>query len=229
VTDAGFDLEAAIAREAARHAVTLAPGGVASLAAHARAVWRANDELHLTSIDEPDEFVRRHVGEAFEGAALVEPDASGLLVDLGSGNGYPGIPLALARPGLGLLLAEASTKRASFLRSALATAGIERAAVLERQIQRAADLADVEPIRVLASRAMGGWAKILPRLVPALSPDGVILLWAGEDVETVSRREIWRRLRVTARHPLPGRDQSWIWRLEPAPSSPSPSSSPLPG
>jgi len=212
-----FDLERAVADEAERHGARLTEAAVRGLAIHARAVLRANDDLHLTSVLDPDEFVGRHLGEAFQGAALIDSETAGLLVDLGSGNGYPGIPLAAARPALGLLLAEASTRRASFLRGALAVAGIERAAVLERQIQRPADLADVEPVTVLTVRAMGGWAKILPRLGPALAPGGTILLWAGDEVESVSRREVWRRrLRVRGRHALAGRERSWIWSLEPA-------------
>jgi hypothetical protein len=45
-------------------------------------------------------FLERHIGESFEGAALLPATCSGPLVDLGSGNGYPGIPVAVACRGL---------------------------------------------------------------------------------------------------------------------------------
>jgi len=93
-------LEPAIAARARRSGIDLTPARARALAAHARLLLAHNAVLHLTTITAPDEIVERHIGEAFEGAALLPATISGTLVDLGSGNGYPGIPLALARPGL---------------------------------------------------------------------------------------------------------------------------------
>jgi 16S rRNA (guanine527-N7)-methyltransferase len=211
-------LEAAIARHAAERGLSLEPAQVAALAAHARLVLSENDRLHLTTIG-PEEIVARHVGESLEGAAVLERGAAGLLVDLGSGNGYPGLPMAIARPELRIVLVESSSKKAEFLRRAIQACRLARAGVLERQIQRAADLGDLEPIDVLAVRAVGGWERILPRLVSRLSSSGRVLLWAGADVERVRTRVAWRVLRLATKLPLPARDASWIWDLRPASSS----------
>jgi hypothetical protein len=94
-------------------------------------------------------------------------------------------------------------------------AGFAGAVVLGRQVQRAADLREVSPVRVLSARAVGSWEKILPRLVGALAADARVLLWAGEGVETVRARSAWRRLELERRHPLPRRDRSWIWVFRP--------------
>jgi 16S rRNA (guanine527-N7)-methyltransferase len=177
-----------------------------------REVVRATAELALTSIADPEDFLERHIGEAFEGAASLKPDVAGTLVDLGTGNGYPAIPLALCRPALRLMMVEASVRRAVFLRHLVSVLELERADVLEAQVQRQADLADVGAVRVLTSRAVGGWPKILPRLAPCLGSDGELLVWCGRDMETVRQREVWRkRLRLKGQRALPGRDQSWIW------------------
>lgn len=154
------------------------------------------------------------MGEALEGASLVPPATTGVLLDFGSGNGYPGLPLAAARPGLRPVLADASVKRAAFLRSVLAAIELPGAEVLERQIQRAADLSDLPPIRVITARAVGGWTRVLPKLAPRLEPGGVILVWAGIDVDVVRRRQVWRRLELFAKKPLPGREQSAIWAFQ---------------
>jgi 16S rRNA (guanine527-N7)-methyltransferase len=170
--------------------------------------------LHLTTIVEPAEIVERHLGESFEGAALIEPDASGVLVDLGSGNGYPGIPIAMARPDLRAVLVEASAKKARFLRGALERAELHGVRVVERRVGKAADLEDLAPIRVMTARALGDWERILPRVADALDDDhdARLLLWAGSTVETVCRRALWkRRLEPLSRHPLPGRARSWVW------------------
>jgi 16S rRNA (guanine527-N7)-methyltransferase len=166
-------------------------------------------------VTRPEDVLERHIGESLEGAALLSEDASGLLVDLGSGNGYPGIPLAALRPGLTPLLVEASARKAAFLREVARACGLERMAVLEAQVQRAEDLdpATSSSIAVLATRAMGNWPRVVPRLVPRLAPDGIVLLWAGGDAESVLARASWRGTRLLRRHSLPARDRSWIWVL----------------
>jgi 16S rRNA (guanine527-N7)-methyltransferase len=207
----GAGLEGSIAARAAVAGIQLPHAAVLALAGHASAVLAANPLLHLTTVTDPVELVERHIGESLEGAALLEPGIEGVLVDLGSGNGYPGLPLAAARPGLRAVLIEASPKKARFLVEVVEIDGFAGTAVLERQVQRAADLDEVSPVRVLTARAVGSWEKILPRLVGALDVEGRVLLWAGEAVETVRRRPAWRTLDLDCRHALPGRERSWIW------------------
>ena len=213
----GFPLEEAIAARAASIGIALAAPAVAALAAQARAVMRSNERLHLTAVIEPAEFVERHIGESLEGAAMLDPGATGPLLDLGSGNGYPGLPLAVARPGLAAVLADASTRKAEFLRETIREAGIAGARVLERQVQRAADVPELEGgVRVVSTRAAGGWERVIPRLLPCLRPGGDVLVWAGEDLEKVRGRVVWRRLELVERRPLPGRERSWVWRFRAA-------------
>lgn len=206
-----FDLAHRIRSRAAACGISLPEQQAEQLALHARAVLRANTQLRLTSITEPEEFLERHLGEAFEGAAMLSQDVNGVLLDLGSGNGYPGVPLAAARPELRLVLAEASPRKAGFLHSMIHESGSTGAQVLERHVQRPADLQDLSPARVLTSRAMGGWAKVIPRLVSCLHEQGEILIWAGDEIPVIARREVWRKLVLEGQRPLPGRERSWIW------------------
>jgi 16S rRNA (guanine527-N7)-methyltransferase len=210
--DDSFDLDAAVADRARDFGVDLAPGALEALVAHARQVMAAGPELHLTAIEDPAEFVDRHVGEALQGAALLPAGVRGILLDLGSGNGYPGLPLCVVHRGLTPLLADASRRRAAFLRHLMGQVRPE-GAVLELHLQRPADLPEPVPVRVLTTRAMGGWHKIVPRLAPLLAADGEVLLWAGEDVDAILRRAAWKRLTLVERHPLVGRERSWIYRL----------------
>lgn len=209
----GFPLEQRIVERAAACGIALAPQSASGLAEHAREVLLINPLVQLTAITTPAEYLERHLGESFEGAAMLDENAQGLLLDLGSGNGYPGIPIAAARPELQLVMAEASSKKAEFLRGCLRFAGTGRARLLERQVQRAGDLGETVSLRALVCRAMGNWQKVLPRLASVLAADGELLLWGGADVETVSRRAAWSKLRLAERKPLPGRERSWIWRF----------------
>ncbi len=70
--------------------------------------------MNLTSIRDQREIVRRHFGESFFLARHV--DGEGTVLDLGSGAGFPGIPLQLWHPELRVTLAESQGKKAAFLR-----------------------------------------------------------------------------------------------------------------
>jgi len=209
----GFPLEEAIRQQAKAFRIELEHSSCRALVEHALAVAEANPFLHLTAILEPGEFVDRHLGESFAGASLLDPSIQGMVLDLGSGNGYPGLPLAAAREGLRPVLAEASAKKAAFLREVLGGGAFPGAEVLEGQVSRVGDLDEVAPLQVVATRAAVGWPRIVPRLAGALAEDGVILVWAGEAMESIRSRTTWRGLALEKRLPLPGRDRSWIWLL----------------
>lgn len=208
-----FPFEAEIAERARRCGLEISSASVDALAGHARSVLFHNERLHLTTIVDPAEFMERHIAEAFEGARLLQPGIAGLCLDLGSGNGYPGLPVTVVRPGLKALLAEASAKKAAFLHSVIGKGGFPGAMVHEGQVQRPGDLAGVEPARLLVSRAMGAWEKIIPRMATALTDDGELLLWAGEEAEKIFQRKVWRRFQLVSRTPLPRRERSWIYRM----------------
>ena len=104
----------AIAAQAKAANVELDASALRHLVQHAQAVLD-NPHLHLTSITDSAEFATRHLGETLVGATQIEPGAEGVLLDMGTGNGYPGLALQLMRPSLHAWLVEASTKKAAFL------------------------------------------------------------------------------------------------------------------
>lgn len=203
---------AAVRERAARVGIGLEDEACARIVAHAQCVLERNDELHLTSVTEPQAFLERHVGESLEGAACIDATLAGGLLDLGSGNGYPALPLVVARPALTPVLTEANRRKAAFLRDVCVAVGT--GTVVHRQVQRPADVEELGELRIITTRAMGAWEKVLPRFADALAPDGVILLWAGEEVPRIAARKAWRRLSLVERRALPGRERSSIWILQ---------------
>src|SRR5262249_12613032 len=119
------------------------------------------------------------------------------------------IPIAIARRFLRPTLVEASLKKAEFLRRALEAAELD-GDVVDRQVVRAADLTGIETIDLLVTRAMGGWASVIPKLAARLSPDGLLLLWTTADAATITARAAWRELEAVAMRALPGRERSSI-------------------
>ena len=78
---------------------------------------RWNARTNLTAIRDPEGILRRHFVESIA-AARILPAGITTLLDLGSGAGFPGIPIALCRPDIAVTLAESQVKKAAFLREA---------------------------------------------------------------------------------------------------------------
>jgi 16S rRNA (guanine527-N7)-methyltransferase len=82
-----------------------------------------NARTNLTAIRDPEEIVRRHFGESLFAARHLDPKALTVL-DLGSGAGFPGLPIAIFHPEIQVTLAESQNKKVSFLREVVRTLGL---------------------------------------------------------------------------------------------------------
>ena len=99
------------------------PSLYAQLSDYLDLLLKWNARTNLTAIRDPEEIVRRHFGESLFAAHHLDPAAMTLL-DLGSGAGFPGLPIALLRPEITVTLAESQNKKAAFLREAVRTLGL---------------------------------------------------------------------------------------------------------
>jgi 16S rRNA (guanine527-N7)-methyltransferase len=98
-------------------------GLYAQLGTYLELLTKWNARTNLTAIREPAEMVRRHFGESLFAARQLPECAS--LLDFGSGAGFPGLPMQLWRPELGVTLAESQNKKATFLREVCRTLGLK--------------------------------------------------------------------------------------------------------
>ena len=77
---------------------------------------RWNAKIRLTAIRKPEEIVRRHFGESLFAGEQLRPANGARLSDLGSGAGFPGLPIAILYPAIHVTLIESQQKRVAFLR-----------------------------------------------------------------------------------------------------------------
>jgi 16S rRNA (guanine527-N7)-methyltransferase len=170
---------------------TLAPRLLDYLALLAR--W--NQAYNLTAIREPREMLVKHLLDSLAMAPFVQDER---LADLGTGPGLPGIPLAIARPGLQVALVESNGKKARFLREAVRTLGLANARVLE---SRAEAVDEPAAFDVVTARALDRLAGILAVGGHLLAPGGRVLAMKGQNpVEEIA--ELPPGWRVVAVHPL---------------------------
>jgi 16S rRNA (guanine527-N7)-methyltransferase len=84
---------------------------------------RWNARINLTAIRDKEGILSRHFVESIACAYAV-PRGVETLLDVGSGGGFPGVPIALCRPEVSVILAESQTRKAAFLREAVRTLGL---------------------------------------------------------------------------------------------------------
>jgi len=87
------------------------------LGRHVDLMLKWNKSINLTAITDPDEVVEKHI---LDSLAVVAVLPSGSLLDAGTGAGFPGIPAAIARPDLEVVLVDSMQKKVAFLKNALA-------------------------------------------------------------------------------------------------------------
>jgi 16S rRNA (guanine527-N7)-methyltransferase len=112
--------------------VSLNASQMAALESHYELLLRWNRSLNLTTVTSVDEAAERHYCEAIFLAAHL-PSDSGRIVDIGSGAGFPGIPVAILRPDCQIFLIEAHQRKAVFLREA--SRGMVNVKVLSRRAE----------------------------------------------------------------------------------------------
>ena len=168
-------------------------------------VVEANRHLNLTRITGEAEAAVQHFADAMALAAWFRLPAGCRVVDIGTGAGFPGVPLKLLRPDIRITLIDASGKKTDFIRRTLAHMGIE-AEVLCARAEEAARTALRESFDVAVSRAVAALPMLLELSIPLLKTGGTLATWKGEtaDDEIASAAGALRALgcALTGRHPV---------------------------
>lgn len=166
--------------------VALTADQAALLLAHLDLVLEAAETTNLTAIREREQALVDHVVDSLALVPLVDAGPHGELVDIGSGAGYPGIPLAIAC-GRRVTLVESTGKKAEFLRRAVETLELEDVGV---EGVRAEELADRrhEKYAIAVARAVSGLASLTELAAPLLKRDGELLAMKAEVAPEELRR-----------------------------------------
>lgn len=129
----------------------------------------------LTSIDDPAEARRVHLDDALAALDLV---ADGPVVDVGSGGGSPGIPIAVARPELAVTLLEANARKCDFLREQ--TADFPNVEVVWARAEEHAAGEGRDAYATALARALAAPPVAVEWCLPLVAPGGRLVLYAGE-------------------------------------------------
>ncbi len=148
-----------------------------------------NEKINLTSIRDPLEILNRHFCECMYAASTV-PVEDGRLADVGSGAGFPGLPLKIIRPALQVVLIESNVKKATFLAEVIRDLGLTDARVLVSRYEELAE--EVAPLDFVCSRALGEFVPFLEWAHSEKVAAKQVILWIGaRDLPEIQKIQSW--------------------------------------
>jgi 16S rRNA (guanine527-N7)-methyltransferase len=137
---------------------------------------RWNAHMNLTAVRGPQQIVTRHFGESlFAAHRLTFDQQPGTLADVGSGAGFPGIPIKLCAPRNHVTLIESQQKKATFLREVVRTLQLDEAEVFCGRAEEWGKTAGVVTLR-----AVEKFERVLPIAATLVAPGGRLCLLIGE-------------------------------------------------
>jgi 16S rRNA (guanine527-N7)-methyltransferase len=150
---------------------------LALVSEHLDLLLKWNSKMNLTAVRDPEKIVTRHFGESFFAARQLFPEVGvpGAIIDLGSGAGFPGIPIKIWSPALTLTAIESQHKKAVFLREAMRALRFSAADVVCDRAEAVGRRADTVTLR-----AVECFASVVLSAARLLTEGGRLALLVGE-------------------------------------------------
>ena len=146
---------------------------------HALELIKWTRKINISTITDPVGVASKHFLDSLVPAQFIAPRA--LLLDVGSGGGFPGIPLKVLLPGLSVTLIDASRKKVSFLKHIIRTLKLDNIEALHIRAEELAVLPGyTNRFDVIISRALSSLEFFVRLALPLLAEKGVILALKGE-------------------------------------------------
>ncbi len=167
---------------AAKLGIEFDEGDVLRLGRYLDLLLETNKQFNLTAIKEPEEAWTKHILDSLSLIPALAKEAAEHVVDVGSGGGLPGIPLAITMPQITFTLVETTRKKAMFLSEVVEQLGLDNVTVIAERAENLAtkdggfrDIADA-----VIARAVGPLQVLLELTIPFAKVDGVVLAIKGE-------------------------------------------------
>lgn len=142
-----------------------------------------NAKVSLTSVRNPWQMVTRHFGESYFAAReLLSSEPAATVIDLGSGAGFPGLPLAMFAPAVQVTLIESNAKKVAFLNEVIAALKLGNARVVRQRAEVYAGSADL-----VTMRAVEKFEATAPIAVQLVSAGGRLALMIGASQVSAAR------------------------------------------
>ena len=148
-----------------------------------------NEKVNLTAIRDPVDILHRHFCESMFATKVADLDQC-RLADIGTGGGFPGLPLKIMLPNAQVGLVESSVKKAAFLAEVVRSLGLDNVNVVVGRYEELGE--EIAPVDFLLARALGDFRAFLRWAASASVGATQVILWLGtKDLEEVKKIEGW--------------------------------------
>jgi 16S rRNA (guanine527-N7)-methyltransferase len=145
---------------------------------HAMELAKWNRKMNLTAITDPVEVAVKHFLDSIAPDSMIPSNTS--LLDIGSGSGFPGIPLKILNPSLSVTLIDASRKKVSFLKHIIRILELKNIDALQIRAEEFANKPGVaKKFNVIISRAFSSMTTFALTALPFLKKEGAIIAMRG--------------------------------------------------
>lgn len=175
-----------------------------------------NRKINLTAIRSEQEIITKHFIDSFSYIAGFDPRPGMLLLDMGSGAGFPALPIGIVFPDMNITMVESVKKKATFLRHIIRTLKIANAEVVDARTEA---LPEIYRSRydVVTARAFAEMSTALREGAVFLKPDGLMILSRGISETVAEGTAADQGMTIEARHELtlPGSGDAraiWVFR-----------------
>jgi 16S rRNA (guanine527-N7)-methyltransferase len=187
--------------------VELAQDHIAQVAIYLEELKRWAKIVNLVSQSDPEIIIRKHILDSLAALAILPP--YGRLLDLGSGAGFPGLPLAIANPALAVTLLEPRRKRVNFLKEVIRKTNLTNTHAYEGRAEDFAGTAGWQSaFDIVITRATWNIREFLIKAAPFVAGDGILAAMKGKNTEelqptTKDRETANLMLKTEHRYTLP--------------------------
>jgi 16S rRNA (guanine527-N7)-methyltransferase len=141
-----------------------------------------NQRVNLTAITDPEDIEVRHFVDSLSCLRVMKPRTPGLrVIDVGTGAGFPGLPVKIACPNVDLTLVEATGKKVAFLHHVIEALGLEGVTLVNERVEALGQMAEHrEQYDWTLARAVAGMRTLAEYLLPLCRVGGHCLAQKGE-------------------------------------------------